>query len=130
MPPLVSGAPLMLVGVEVTVPLPTCSSAAAGTEVTVPTSAVRPAPVGPGGSPALPADPLLPPCSSTKASTTATTATIAPPASSSRFRRCARCAAARCAAIRVRRSPPGLALLAFPIADPRVNYRPLLRFGL
>ena len=102
-------------GAEVAWPLPTWSSTAAGTEVTCAVRLASWVPVGPGD--ALPeAWPPPPRCVRTSASTTATTTTIAPPAMSSRLRRCARCCAARCAAIRARRSSPG-PVLDLPIPE-------------
>ena len=107
----------MVVGRAVAEPPPTEDNAESGTEVTCLVSVVSAVPVGPGLAVEPPDEP--PPCDATIASTTATTTTIAPPASSSRFRRCAARWAARCAAIRDRRSPSCLAPLAFPIVGPR-----------
>ena len=103
MPPLVSGAPVIAVGVALTWPAPTWSSVAAGTVVVLVTTASRALPVGGALAPLLLVLGVELPLSSTNVITTATTATIAPAAISIRFRRCVRCAAARCAAILARR---------------------------
>jgi hypothetical protein len=107
LPPLVSGAPLIVFGGEVVAPAPILSRVAAGTEVVVVTRLASAWPPGAAEPLALPLPPVVEfPPARTSPRTIPTTATMAPPAIRIRFLVRVRCADARCAAIRARLSEP------------------------